>query len=170
MQFDDLTVVLDESRLNPIGIYKNISFTNFDAAQPGAANETLSGIMPESKPNQALLSASPANMTIAYAGSKIKSLALTSFYYGCAGEVPEGVADVAVACNVTAMGYKAGFSTPVIVETFIFTPAEPLDTMNPATLGIFSNKFQTLQIVEFVVEPSSGVTCLLDNIVGTLQA
>ncbi|KAK3178346.1 hypothetical protein OEA41_000481 [Lepraria neglecta] len=38
--FDTFVVVPDEARLNPIGTLNYVQYTNVDAAQPGALNES----------------------------------------------------------------------------------------------------------------------------------
>ena len=82
----------------------------------------------------------------------------------------QGAVSIAVACNITATGYKAGSSSPYTTQTFKFIPEEPVDVMNPLTLGTFSAKFQTLQKVTFAVEPSVGAGVLIDNLVGSTQS
>ena len=51
IQFEDLIVVPEEARVNPIGVYRLIDFLNFFDNQPSLAGVTINGVMPQSKPN-----------------------------------------------------------------------------------------------------------------------
>ena len=96
------------------------------------------------KPNYAILAQSPGTLSVAYAGSPVKALTLNSFYCACAMNLPEGAIGAAAECTVTVAGYKVGSSTPVATQRFTFTPAEPVDVMNPMSLGNLSSGFQNL--------------------------
>lgn len=153
-----------------MGTYFNIFWENFDVNQPGAANETINGIMPESKPNLGLLSANPGTLTVAYTGSKIKSLSLNSLDYGCSLKTMEAAASTALACNITAMSYKAGRSTPVATQLFEFVPAKLVDLMNAPNFGTFGSGFQSLENAKFWVVPLWTAVALFDNVVGSTQS
>ena len=105
-------------------------------------------------------------MTISYSGSKVKSFALSSFYYGCQTNLAQAAASVPVACNVTATGYKAGSSKAVAVQEFAFSPAEGL--MAPLALGKLETAFQGLENVTYAQSPATLTEFLLDTIVGTI--
>lgn len=109
-------------------------------------------------------------MTISYSGSTIKSLALSSFYYGCNAALGQGVVDFATTCTITATGYRAGSNTAAANQEFSFTPAQPLDVMNAPSFGQFSSEFQGLETVAFVVAPATTATGVLDDIVGSLTS
>lgn len=106
-------------------------------------------------------------MTISYSGSKVKSFALASLYYGCQTDLGQAAASVPVACNITATGYKAGSSTPVAVQEFEFSPATELTA--PLAFGEFEAAFQGLENVTYAQSPATLTEFILDNIVGTIQ-
>ena len=165
-QFDTLPAIPEEGRLSPVGVYLNISYTNFDVSQPAVE---VSGLTPQSKPNFVFgvgSASSPMGMTISYSGSKVKSFALSSFYYGCQTDLGQAAAEVPVACNVTATGYKAGSSKPVAVQTFPFTPAKGL--IAPLAFGKFEAAFQGLENVTYAQSPATLTELILDTIVGTI--
>lgn len=127
--------------------------------------------MPHSDPNFAIGTASGASsLSIAYAGSEIKSFALDSWYYGCATGLLQGEVEAAVNCSITATGYKAGSTTPAVTQTFDFTPAQPVDLMNALAFGTFSHAFQGLQYANFTFTPSNLVVFAIDNLVGSTQS
>ena len=127
--------------------------------------------MPHSDPNFAIGTASGASsLSIAYAGSKIKSFALDSYYYGCATGLLQGEVEAAVKCSITVTGYKAGSTTPAATQTFDFTPAQPVDLMNALAFGTFSQAFQGLQYANFTFTPSTLVVFAIDNLVGSTQS
>ena len=172
-QYDDLITIPGEAIVTPVGIYKGISYENFDVASANILNESASGIIPHSDPNVAIaitIASTPPTLTALYSGSKTKTFSLSSFYYGCTAETAQGAVSIAVPCNITVTGYKAGSSSPYAAQTFKFVPEEPVDVMNPLTLGTFSTKFQTLQNVTFAVEPSLLTGLLIDNLVGSTQS
>lgn len=164
--FDTLPAIPEEGRLSPVGIYLNISFTNFDLSQPDIA---AAGLLVQSKPNYAFgagTASSPAAMTISYPGSKVKSLALASTYYGCETNLGQAAASVPVACNITATGYKAGSSKPAAVQVFEFLPAE--GTTAPLAFGKFAAAFQGLETVDYAQSPATLTEFILDNVAGTI--
>lgn len=145
----------------------NISFENFDVSQPAVS---VAGLIPESNPNVAFgvgSASSPSTMTISYPGSEVKSLALSSLYYGCLTNLGQAAASVPVACNITATGYKAGSSTPVVVQQFPFSPAAGLKA--PMTFGKFAAAFQGLENVTYAQSPSTLTEFLVDNVAGTIS-
>lgn len=164
--FDTLVGLPEEGRLSPVGIYLNISFPSFDISDPALA---VAGVLPESKPNDVFgagTASSPAEMTISYPGSKVKSLALTSTYYGCETNLRQAAASIPQNCTITATGYKAGVSNTVVaVRVFTYTVPE-LVTTAPLAFGTFGSAFTDLQTVTFVSEPAN-LDFHLDNIVGT---
>ena len=171
-QFDDLPTIPGEGLLSPVGIYKGINFENFDVASEGVLNESTAGLIAHSNPNVAIFLANSTTkylLTTLYPGSKTKSFSLSSFYYGCDAVLDQGAVSVAVACTITVTGYRAGSSAPYTTQTFDFTPAEPVDLMNPLTFGKFSTKFQNLVNATFTAEPTSlldaGVS--IDDLVGS---
>ena len=167
LQFDTLTVIPEEGRLSPVGIYLNISFTSFDLSQPDIA---AAGLIPQSKPNYAFgvgSASSPSAMTISYKGSKVQSLGLSSLYYGCETDLLQAAASVPVACNITATGYKAGSSKAVAVQAFKFSPVAGLTA--PMAFGKFTAAFQGLDTVTYVQSPATGTEFILDNIAGTIS-
>ena len=124
--------------------------------------------MPQSDPNFAVGTASGASsLSIAYAGSTIKSFALDSYSYGCATGLVQGEVEAAVKCSITVTGYKAGSTTPAATQTFDFTPAQPVDLMNPLSFGTFTNAFKGLEHVNFTFTPSNLVVVVIDNLVGS---
>lgn len=106
-------------------------------------------------------------MSSQYTNSKTKSFALHSWYYGCVLAAKQGVVSTAKACNVTVTGYKAGSSTPVAKQDFVFTPQQAVDSMNPLSFGEFSSKFTNLVNVVFTVTPTTLTAFVIDNLVGT---
>lgn len=172
-QFDTLATIPGEGLLSPVGIYYGVSYENFDVASAAILNESASGLIPHSDPNVAIAvttASTPPKLTALYSGSTTKSFLLSSVYYGCAAMTLQGVISIAVACNITVTGYKAGSSSPYTTQTLKFIPEEPVDVMNPLTLGTFSSKFQTLQNVTLAVEPLVGVGVFIDNLVGSTQS
>ena len=173
-QFDDLPTIPREGQLSPVGIYKGINFETFHVASPGVLNESAAGLIPHSDPNVALSLSNSATrylLTTLYPSSTTKSLSLSSFYYGCAADLEQGEASVAVACTITATGFRAGSSAPYTTQTFDFTPAEAVDVMNPLTFGKFSTKFQNLVYVTFTAKSSplnAGVS--IDDGVGSTES
>ena len=168
-QYDDLATVPVNGRLTPVGIYKGLSYSNFIVAQLSQLNVSLSGVIPHSNNNVALhagaTSGTPA-ITAKFSGSKTKSFSLSSFYYGCDISDLNGVVSDARACNIIVLGYKAGSSSPVANETFVFKPLEEVDVMNPPTFGKFSAKFTGLQTVTFTTIPSTLTATIIDDLVG----
>ena len=106
-------------------------------------------------------------MTSLYSGSKVKSFALTSFYYGCQTNLAQAAASDPVACTLTATGYKAGSSKAVAVQAFTFSPAA--GTTAPLAFGEFKAAFKGLDNVTYVQSPATGTEFLVDNIVGTIS-
>ncbi len=155
--------------LTPVGVYKGISYSsNFIVASVSTLNESADGVIPHSNPNVALGTSSPTSLTAVYSGSKTKSFSLSSYYYGCVEADFNGVLSVAVACIITASGYKAGLSSPFTSQVFKFTSQETVDVMNPPTLGMFSSKFNNLQKVTLAFQsPATPVALIVDNLVGT---
>ena len=169
-QFDNLQGSAS-ARIDPVGIYYGISYNNFGVSQPGVANESLSGVIPHSDPNFAAGFVSGASsLSIAYAGSNIKSFALDNFYYGCATALLQGEIEAAVNCSITVTGYKAGSTEPAATQTFGFTPDEPVDFMNALAFGTFDSGFQGLEYANFTFRPSTLVVVLVDNVVGYTQS
>ena len=165
LQFDTLPAIPAEGRLNPVGIYLNISFPSFDVGDPAI---TVAGIPPESKPNYAFgvgSASSPAEMTISYPESKVKSLSLTSTYYGCEANLDQSTASIPQNCTITATGYKAGSSKAAALEVFTYTVPKGVLTA-PMAFGTFGSAFRGLQTVTFVTSPA-GTGCHLDNVVGS---
>lgn len=105
-------------------------------------------------------------MTISYPGSKVKSFALASTYYGCETNLGQAAASVPVACNITATGYKAGSSKPAAVQVFEFLPAE--GTTAPLAFGKFAAAFQGLETVDYAQSPATLTEFILDNVAGTI--
>ena len=127
--------------------------------------------MPHPYPNFAVGTASGASsLSIAYAGSKIKSFALDSYYYGCGTGLVQGEVEAAVNCSITVTGYKAGSTTPAATQTFDFTPAQPVDLMNALAFGTFSHAFQGLQYANFTFTHSTLVVFIIDNLIGSTQS
>ena len=108
-------------------------------------------------------------LTTLYPGSKTKSFSLSSFYYGCDAVLDNGAVSIAVGCKITVTGYRAGSSAPYTTQTFVFTPEEAVNLMNPLTFGKFSTNFQNLVNATFTAEPTSlldaGVS--IDDVVGS---
>ena len=151
-----------------MGIYLNISFPSFDLSDPAIA---VAGVPPESKPNYVFgagTASSPAEMTISYTGSKVKSFALTSTYYGCQTNLAQAAASVPQNCTITATGYKKGSSKAVALEVFTYTVPEGALTA-PLAFGKFGAAFTGLQTVTYAQSPATGTEFLLDNIVGTKE-
>lgn len=172
-KYDDLATIPAEGLLTPVGVYKGISYENFDVAPIAILNESASGVIPHSDPNGAVAittASTPPTLTALYSGSKVKTFSLSSVYYGCNAETAQAAISIAVACNITVTGYKAGSSSPYTAQTLKFIPEEPVDVMNPLTLGTFSSKFQMLQNVTFAVEPSLLTAPVIDNLVGSTQS
>ena len=148
-----------------MGIYLNISFSSFDVGDPAIA---LAGLLPESKPNFAFAvgtAASPSEMTISYSGSKVKSFALSSTYFGCESNSGQGLASDPLNCTITATGYKSGSSKAVALEVFTYTVPEGV-LKAPLSFGTFGPAFTGLQTVTYGSSPS-GTELHLDNVVGT---
>ena len=149
-----------------MGIYLNISFPSFDLAVPTVE---LSGVPPESKPNNAFgvgTASSPSEMTISYPGSKVKSLALTSTYYGCTAKLVQAAASLPKNCTITATGYKAGSSKAVAVKVFTYTVPEGALTA-PMSFDTFGSAFTGLETVTYTPSSATDTVLLLDNVVGT---
>ena len=146
-----------------MGIYLNISFSSFDIGDPAIS---LAGVPPESEPNYAFGAGSPAEMTISYPGSKVKSFALTSTYYGCETVSDQSVVSDPLNCTITATGYKAESSKAVALEVFTYTVKEG-ELTAPMTFGTFGSAFTGLQTVTFAPSPATGTNFHLDNVVGT---
>ena len=149
-----------------MGIYLNISFQSFDIGDPAIS---LAGVPPESKPNYAFgagSASSPSEMTISYLGSKVKSFALTSTYFGCETVSDQSVVSDPLNCTITATGYKAGSSKAVALEVFTYTVPEVV-LMTPMKFGTFGSAFTDLQTVTFTPSPATGTNFHLDNVVGT---
>ena len=106
-------------------------------------------------------------MTVSYPGSKVKSFALTSLYYGCETDLAQSAASLPVACNITATGYKAGSSTPVAVQEFAFSPAA--GETAPLSFGKFETAFKGLENVTYTQSPATGTEFILDNVAGTIS-
>lgn len=53
-------------------------------------------------------------MTVEYSGSNIKSFPLSSYYYGYSVAIQQAAVSVAVACNITVIGYAAGSTKSVV--------------------------------------------------------
>lgn len=166
-QFDTLPAIPEEGRLSPVGIYLNISYMSFDVSQPAVA---AAGLIPQSKPNYIFgvgTATSPSAMTISYPGSKVKSFALSSLYYGCQTDLAQAAASVPVACNITATGFKAGSSKPVAVQVFAFSPSPGLTA--PLAFGTFEAAFQGLENVTYAQSPTTLTEFLLDNVMGSFM-
>ena len=149
-----------------MGTYLNISFPSFDISDPAIA---AAGVPPKSKPNYVFgagTASSPAEMTISYPGSKVKSFALKSTYYGCEDNLGQSAASLPKNCTITATGYKAGSSKAVALEVFTYTVPEGVLTA-PMAFGTFGPAFTGLQTVTFAPTPATGTDFLLDNIFGT---
>ena len=143
----------------------DISYDNFDLSNPLLA---LAGLFPQSKPIYifgAGTSASPAKMATSYDGSKIKSFALESLYYGCQTNLGQAEASLPEACTITATGYRAGKA--VAVQKFSFTPTNKVKA--PLAFGKFTSAFNNLQTVTYAI-PEEDLEFLLDTIVGTKQS
>lgn len=164
-----MTVLPAEPILNTLTIYKNISFTGFTVSQPGVANASLNGVMPHSNPNHAALLPQPSNLTVSYAGSRFKSLSLTSFYYGCNAALSQSIVSLAEACGVTVTGYKAGSKAAAATQSFKFAPASAVSLQSAPAFGTFSSKFQGLQSVGFTFTPANVEVLLIDDLMGSLQ-
>lgn len=79
---------VDADALLTFFIYKNISFTNFNVAEAKIAGVAVEGVLPHSGSDLAGLPSQPGALSTVYPGSKIKSLSLTSFYFGCVIFIP----------------------------------------------------------------------------------
>ena len=152
---------------SPLGIYEGLSYQDFSVSDPGLANESLA-VAPESRPNIAIgLTSGASSVSIAYPGSKVKNFGLDNFYYGCNTALKNGEAEVAVSCNITVLGYKAGSTKPVASQTFEFNPSLLGILASPPAFGMFSSKFQGLKYANFTITPSTLVVFLIDNLVGS---
>ncbi|MDI1484890.1 MAG: nucleolar DEAD-box protein required for synthesis of 60S ribosomal subunit [Ramalina farinacea] len=162
--FENLPALPEEGRLSPVGTYMDISYPNFDLSNPLLA---VAGLLPQGKIYifGAGSSASPAEMTTSYTGSKIKSIALESLYYGCQTNLGQAAASLPVACTITATGYRNG--AVVAVQEFQFTPTNKVKA--PLAFGKFKSAFTNLQTVTYNQSPATGTEFLLDTIVGTKQ-
>lgn len=150
-----------------IGVYQNILYSGLGVAEVAIDGESLSGVMPHSNDNAAINLVNNPSLSVAYPGSTTNSFALESVYYGCTTQLENGVVEDAVACKITFTGYKAGSATPVVTQTFTFTPAQPVDVQNAPTFGTFSSGFQGLQYANITFEPELLTDFQLDNLVGT---
>ncbi len=161
---------------------------NFFAAQPGALNESASGLLPHcmwqhtlsshcptiylihvstiARPNYALLGQSPGTLTVAYPGSTVKTLTVKTFYYGCELALPEGAVDTSTTCTVTVTGYKAGKSRPVVTQSFAFTAAQVVDLAQPMDMATLSSGFQNLHSIQIAVSSPMTTSLLMDDLTG----
>lgn len=127
--------------------------------------------MPHTNPNDAIgFTSGASSLSIAYAGSKVKSFALKSLYYGCNTALQQGEVETAIACNITVAGYKAGSTKPAATQTFQFKPAQPVDLQNAPTFGTCLSAFQGLEYANFTFTPSTLVVFIMDNLVGSTQS
>ena len=168
-QYDDEFTIPAKGTLTPVGTYMGLSYTGFDVADLSELGESAAGVIPHSIPNVALSGRTPRSVISQYTNTKTASFALNSWYYGCVLADQQGVVSTAKACNVTVTGYKAGSSTPVAQQLFVFTPQEEVDVMNPPTFGTFSSKFSSSNLVNvtFNVQPSTLTAFIIDNLIGT---
>ena len=123
------------------------------------------------KPNSAIAPQSPANLTIKYQNSKVRSLTLFSFYYGCNFKLEQGVVSSAAACTITVTGYNASSTKPAASQIFNFVPVEAIDVMDPPTFGVFKPTFQGLESVVFSFKPVGilPVNIVIDDLVGAIE-
>lgn len=139
-QFDDITVIPEEGRINPVGTYHGKDYTGFDALQPGIPGViTLDGVAPETPPNQAVAGIMAGVVSAIAIAEGTKSFALSSFYYGCATQTDQGLIELATACNITVTGYgsTAAGAKPVVSQVFDFKPVSVQPTLScPSTITV----------------------------------
>ncbi|MDI1490344.1 MAG: hypothetical protein OHK93_001544 [Ramalina farinacea] len=169
--FDDITVIPEEGRINPVGTYHGKDYTGFDALQPGIPGViTLDGVAPETPPNQAVAGIMAGVVSAIAIAEGTKSFALSSFYYGCATQTDQGLIELATACNITVTGYgsTAAGAKPVVSQVFDFKPVEDLEVQQAPFLGNFGPRFTNLAKATFVQSPGTPTTVmLLDEIIGS---
>ena len=96
-----------------MGIYARVSYEDFDVASHAILNESVSGVIPDSDSNPALVittASTPPTLMALCSGLQAHLFSLRSFYYGYAVQSDQGVTSITVACNITETGYKAGSS------------------------------------------------------------
>lgn len=170
--YDDKVTLPANGQATPVGTYKGLTYSpNFLVAKLSILDISASGLIPHSISNTALFpdgALLPGPQSISTVGTKTKSFTLSSFYYGCVlGDFNSVISD-AVACTITATGYKAGSSSPFASQVFTFTPEQKVDVMNPMTLGTFTSKFTGLTNVTLTIKSAvTPVAGNIDNLVGT---
>ena len=172
-QFDNITVIPEVSALNAVGVYDGVQFNGFDASEPGVGGVALDGIVPHSKPihivsgieNQLL---APANLTVAYAKSPYKALTVSSFWFGCSANLIQGVVTPAVACTLTVSGFRAGSTTPVASQGFVFDPVVSNILTNQPVKFTLGPQLAGVQTLRFVQADAATSVMFLDDIKGYL--
>ena len=165
-QYDDLFTIPDEGILTPVGNYEGITYQNFFVAQFSEVellNQTFAGVKPHSDPNVALAITPPFSLT---PGPTIKSFSLKSVWYGCDVPTQQGLVALAAACNITATGFRAGSSSPVVTQVFNFSPSKIVSFSSPPAFGTFVPQFKDLGKVSLTVEPA-GFVFFFDNLIGS---
>lgn len=118
VQFDDITVAVAGTSLQPIGVYDNLEYADFNVIDIGAG---VTGVTPQSSPNVAtfgILTGGGTSGTLETTGN-VLYFALKYFYFGCVVMTEESLASLPSTCSISVMGSRDG--TTIATEDFTFT-------------------------------------------------
>ncbi|CAK4016208.1 Hypothetical predicted protein [Lecanosticta acicola] len=160
--YDDITVVPAVPAANTLTTYRGLNYTGWAVNQVGVGGQAeLTGIAPESKPNNIVSGFGQTSLTGANAGWSVASSASTfdqlAFYYGCSVNTVEGAEGLPQQCIFDVKGYrKASDASYVAIKQFSFNPKATQLVAQPV-LATFDSSFANLQRVEIVqLESTSG--------------